>query len=588
MRRNNKLIIVISIIVILAIVGTIFAYLFIKTDLFKSNEVLFAKYILQNTEKIEKLTDFQTIEVYESLVNQNKYEANTNAKMTYSEGGEISNPLNNLTAKLNIQRDNEEKYVYADGQILYEDEEYLRTEIIREQDTYGIRFTDAVKQFVTVNKDENTEEVAKDIGIGDVQLEKIINTIQGSEQLLTNEQIKTLKSKYLNILVEELLNGTFGKQRSAMITYNDATTKTNAYWISLNSEQVTNLLLKMLNNIKNETEILDKLQIFMSKEDTLKFIDETINKVNEELEIPTIKVIVYEQNQKTIRTDIEVGLYKISIDNVEENGQNVTKISYSDFNNEHVLQYNFKISKVNTENSEKLEIIMNVIEGEENYTNTILGEMQILDNKIKLDVDISHKQNITTISLKIENEINIGKNFEKTETLVLGNNMLISSVEQQKRKVIIDVLKKIVPETTNKRRELLEQKLGIKEGNVEIENNNEENIQSENQLSQVEINKFNSKFEFYTGDEVSAENVKMLLDIAKNNVSGHVIGTVTNQNDENVQDRSNITLYIEKDKTNEESITKAVEEVKDNKKYKVLIFYKEANGLIDYITITEI
>ena len=588
MRRNNKLIIVISIIVILAIVGTIFAYLFIKTDLFKSNEVLFAKYILQNTEKIEKLTDFQTIEVYESLVNQNKYEANTNAKMTYSEGGEISNPLNNLTAKLNIQRDNEEKYVYADGQILYEDEEYLRTEIIREQDTYGIRFTDAVKQFVTVNKDENTEEVAKDIGIGDVQLEKIINTIQGSEQLLTNEQIKTLKSKYLNILVEELLNGTFGKQRSAMITYNDATTKTNAYWISLNSEQVTNLLLKMLNNIKNETEILDKLQIFMSKEDTLKFIDETINKVNEELEIPTIKVIVYEQNQKTIRTDIEVGLYKISIDNVEENGQNVTKISYSDFNNEHVLQYNFKISKVNTENSEKLEIIMNVIEGEENYTNTILGEMQILDNKIKLDVDISHKQNITTISLKIENEVNIGKNFEKTETLVLGNNMLISSVEQQKRKVIIDVLKKIVPETTNKRRELLEQKLGIKEGNVEIENNNEENIQSENQLSQVEINKFNSKFEFYTGDEVSAENVKMLLDIAKNNVSGHVIGTVTNQNDENVQDRSNITLYIEKDKTNEESITKAVEEVKDNKKYKVLIFYKEDNGLIDYITITEI
>lgn len=585
MRRNNKLIIVISIIVIIAIAGAILAYMFIKTDLFKSNEVLFAKYILQNTETIEKITDFQTIEVYENLVNQNKYESNTNAKMIHSEGGEISNPLNNLTAKLNIQRDNEENYVYADGQILYEDEEYLRAEIIREQDTYGVRFTDAVKQFVTINKDENTEAVANDIGINDIQLEKIINTIHGSEQLITKEQLNTLKSNYLNILVEELVNGTFEKQRNAMITYNNATTKTNAYSVSLSSEQVTNMLLQILNNMKNETEILDKLQIFINKEDAINQIDEIIRKISEELEIPIIKVTVYEQNQKTIRTEIEIGLYKVTIDSME---QNIIKIDYSDFNHEQVLQYNFEISKTNTENSENLEIIMNAIEGEENYTITILGEMQLLDNKISLDTDISHKQNITTTSLKIENEVNIGNDVEKTETLVLGNNMLISSVEEQKRKVIIDALKKLVPETTEKRIELLKEKLGMKEENVESGIDNEENNQTENELSQVEINKFNAKFEFYTGDEVSAENVKMLLDIAKNNVSGHVIGTTTIGEMENAQDKSNITLYIEKDKTNEESVTKALEQVKNDKKYKVLIFYKETNGLIDYITITEI
>ena len=591
MRRNNKLIIVISIIAILAIVGAVFAYLFMTTDIFKSNKVLFAKYILQNTETIEKITDFQTIQVYENLLNENKYESNTNAKVIHSEGGEVSNPLNNLTAKLNVQRNNEKQYVYVDGQILYEDEEYLKAEIIREQDVYGVRFTDAVKQFVTVSKDENTEAVANDIGIETVQLEKIINLINGSEQLLSKEQLNTLKSRYLNILVQELMNGTFEKQRDAMITYNSVTTKTNAYSVSLSSEQVTNMLLQILNNVKNETEILDKLQIFINKEESIKQIDETIRKISEELEIPMIKVTVYEQNQKTIRTDVEVGLYKVSIDNIDVNGEDIIKIDYSDFNHEQIMQYNFEISKTNTENTENLEIIMNATEGEENYTIAISSGMQLSDNKIIFNTDISHKQDITTTSLEVENEVNIGNDFEEIESLILGNNMLISSVEQPKRKVIIDVLKEIVPKTTDERIELLKEKLGMKEKeieNAEPENDGTENIQAEGEMSQVEINKFNAKFEFYTGDEVSAENVKMLLDIVKNNVNGHAIGSITLGTEEDANEKSNITLYIEKDKTNEESITKALEEIENGKKYKVLIFYKETNGLIDYITISEV
>ena len=47
-------------------------------------------------------------------------------------------------------------------------------------------------------------------------------------------------------------------------------------------------------------------------------------------------------------------------------------------------------------------------------------------------------------------------------------------------------------------------------------------------------------------------------------------------------------LNIEKDKANETEGNKVVEKIKDNKKYKVSITYKESNGLIDYITIEEL
>ena len=39
---------------------------------------------------------------------------------------------------------------------LFEDEKYLEAEVLKEQGVYGIRFTDAVKQFVSVKNDEVT------------------------------------------------------------------------------------------------------------------------------------------------------------------------------------------------------------------------------------------------------------------------------------------------------------------------------------------------------------------------------------------------------------------------------------------------
>ena len=108
-------------------------------------------------------------------------------------------------------------------------------------------------------------------------------------------------------------------------------------------------------------------------------------------------------------------------------------------------------------------------------------------------------------------------------------------------------------------------------------------------MTQVEINRFNAKFEFYTGQSVTAENVKTLLDVVKDNL-GNVeitqIGEVTEDMDEE-DIKENIKLIIEKDKTNQELIQQVLEKIDDDTKYNVEIVYKQENGIIDYINITE-
>ena len=213
--------------------------------------------------------------------------------------------------------------------------------------------------------------------------------------------------------------------------------------------------------------------------------------------------------------------------------------------------------------------------------------MQKSEDNITLSSTVTYKKDILNIKVSVDNDVNIGKSFEKKQALLERNNIVLNDMKAERRKKIIDELKEKVHEKAEVRTELLLEALGIK---IKEENKEQEN--PDYVMPQVEINKFNSKFEFYTGDEVTSSNVKVLLSIVKD----HLINAeVTEINPENAtgtvrpEDVKYIfKLNIEKDKANETEGNKVVEKIKDNKKYKVSITYKESNGLIDYITIEEL
>ena len=595
MKKNKILVIILIVFLTLVIAGGVFAYLYINTDVFKSSRELFSKYFTQELQAFEEMTSFETMGIYQNLQNENSYNSSTNIKTVYSEGGEISNPLNNLSAKLDIQKDAEQKYFYANGQILLKEEEiveeqavtqeneYLQAEIIKQEEQYGIRFTDAVKQFVTVNDDENLENIAKEIGTDTNLLKAIINIIDGNETIISEEQINEIKNKYLNIIISDISNGVFQKQRNAIITYNNMTTETNAYSVSLTNEQVKNIMLQILNNIKSETDILNKIGLVYNKENVTNIIDAEIEKLNKNEQIPTIKITVYENKEITIRTVIELGQDKITIENVNQNGELKTNINYLKSFDDKTEEYKIQVSKINAENQKDVEIKTIVQQNEKQHIISFLSQMQLSDNNIEHNIEIKNEQDIIKQGVTIQNNIKIGSDFEKMLKLEQGNYIPLSSMKDlTKRKELVDLLKQIVPQKTTERIKLLKEKLNL----VKEEVDENAAVNQEEQIPQTEINKFNAKFEFYAGDEVSCENVKTLLEIAKNNLNNFEI--IEDENEGNTENKKiNIKLIIEKDKNNEDAIKQINEKIKTDSKYKVVIAYKETNSLIDYITITE-
>lgn len=595
MKKNKMLVIILIVFLILAIAGGVFAYLFINTDFFKSSRELFAKYFTQGLQTFEEATSFENIKIYQNLQNENSYNSSINIKTVYSEGGEISNPLNDLSAKIDIQKDAEQKYFYANGQILLKEEniveeqavtqenEYLQAEIIKQEEQYGIRFTDAVKQFVTVNDDENLENIAKEIGTDTNLLKAIINIIDGNENIISEEQFNEIKNKYLNIIISEISNGVFQKQKNAMITYNNMTTETNAYSVSLTNEQVKNIMLQILNNMKSETDILNKIGLVYNKEIITNIIDAEIEKLNKSEQIPILKITVYENKEITIRTVIELGQDKIIIENTNQNGELKANIDYLKSFEDKIEEYKIQVVKINTENQKQIEIKTIMQQDEKQYTISILSKMQLTDNNIEHNIEIKQEQDIIAKSLVIQNNVKTGTDFEKIQTLEQGNYIPLSSMKDlTKRKELVDLLKQIVPQKTAERVKLLKEKLNL----VQEETNENIEVSQEEQIPQTEINKFNAKFEFYTGDDVSSQNVKTLLEIAKDNLNNFEI--TEDENEENIGNKKiNIKLNIEKDKNNEDAIKQINEKIKSDSKYKVVITYKETNSLIDYITISE-
>lgn len=583
MKSKKILIITLIIILVLAVAGTVFAYLFLATDTFKSDKELFAKYISQNSETLEKFTDLQTKKVYEGLKDEEKYESDTEIKATYSEGGEVSNPINNLSAKINIQKDNTEDYFYADGQISYGNEKYLEAEAIKDQEAYGVRFTDIVKQFVTVKNDSKLGEVAKDLGTDSVTLEKIMDVIDGkenaTEEIISKEDVQKIKDKYMNIITNAVSNGTFSSNKDAKITYNNNTVSAKAYTVSLTSEQVEGMIVEILNNLKEEDKIGEKYQ---------DKINDIISNITDEKEIPAVKITVYEQNKKTIRTAMEItSLAKITVENTDENNELKTKIQISCISTETTEEYNIEITKKTDENQENVEAVLSVTNGDDTYQAGISNTLKNSDSEIQIKTIFEYKKDILTAALNLNNNIILGDSFEKKQTLA-NNNYVLNDATAESRQKVITQLKQVVPEKMTTRMGLLMEAIGLKQNNVT------ETEKPESEMTQVDINKFNAKFEFFTGDEVTPENVKTLIGIAKENLGSYEINIVEDsQNSGNTATtdpekiKYSIKLKIEKGKTNEDGTNQILAKISDKKKYKVSIFYKEQNNMIDYITIDE-
>ena len=291
-RKKRIAILIISIVVAVLTISGILVFLGLKTDIFKSNETLFAEYLMQNLHAIEILKNEDTLDIKTKLENS-KYQSEIDASIEYIEDIGTSNEnkdnnINKVGIKISSNVDKKNKYDYKDISIKSENEDLVKLEYLNQDKTYGIRLN-GIRQFVTI-EDNGENEFLQGIEIEDIE-DLLSNVNINSIISFTQQEKQALINTYTQIIKANVSKDKYYKQANSLITINNQDVKTNAYYIKLTVEELNDLYIKILQQIAEDEVILSKIDLleeqykemlFNNRQESLR--NTFINKISEKIE----------------------------------------------------------------------------------------------------------------------------------------------------------------------------------------------------------------------------------------------------------------------------------------------------------------
>lgn len=386
--------------IIIAVIAIVLIVLYFATDIFIPKSNLFAKFFSQNLEHIEQISDFSFETSCLSEIKQNNYKESTristlfmNSKNTQEDfnifiDGNVDNVKNKSNKKINIK--------YG------ENTNVLNVEYFKENNIYGLLFSDVVTKYISFRND-NLKEVLKNLNIDtsnfnndkiqDINLLQIIN--------FSKEEKEQLKNRYLQIALREINSNQYTSEKDRMITLsNGQSVTTKSYVLTLSSEQTKNILTSIFKQMYQDDVILKKIESLDTdlknigvntevKQKILGRLDDLIQAINNVEENFNSKIIVYVLDGQTVRTSFEIGSYDIILDFDEATSS--LNIKYKNVVAEESIELN--LTKVDIESGIKREIKYN--------DKTFSTEMQ------KHGDGVNFRANVV-----INNEKNVQVNFD--------------------------------------------------------------------------------------------------------------------------------------------------------------------------------
>lgn len=583
-RKQRKMIILVSSIVItLLIIIGILSVLFIKTDMFKPNSKLFIKYTGENIQNIKELLEFKTSKIDEEI-NTNKYGTNTNIKVEYKDDEKNEdNTINKANIVSEGLLDKNDKYIYEDIKLNYEEEKIGKIEYIQNKEIYGIR-VDGLNQFTTNRKKENKTE--EDI----IKLKEQINFSESEKEIIA--------STYLSIIEQNTTKENYKKIKNKSIKIEDKNVTANGYSLILNKEKYNNILIKLLERIIKDEIILgkfDKIQANFENSEILKdtnLREKFIEKIEEEIEKikntnigqENIELNTYVKGKKTIKTELKAPEYEFEIEICDNNK---IKVKYKKIYDNKTKEKNIEIKNIVREYEEerKLEYyeIDDNIEGKRFFVeNTRRKE----NEEIKDVINLLYKLDENIAKIAIDRNLKPKEEIDKDEK-IKDNNIILDDIEEEKAKAIKNVIDKRI----NKQTEEILEKIKLEDINymlkkLEILKGTEIQFNEEDKeiVTEAEKNRFNSNLTFYIGKEIDTSTLKQLLETIKNDTKNIQIIY------EEVKDKKELKGFmidLKRNTQNEEERTKMINALDENEKEKftVAMSYDQDTKLINKITI---
>ena len=209
--------IVIIILLIVIAVGGVMLYLF--TDLFKSNQTLFLKYIDQTIQGIKYETNDQTKDIIEAQ-KENPYQIKGTLNFDY-DGSENKQAeiLKQIKVELETNANGQEEKTYTKASVLYQNQNLFNLEYANSNNIYALKSDEIVTAFIGV-RNENLKVLAQKLGMQDnSNIPDSITPIDYEDLLnISEEEKQHISDTYLPVIVNNIEKSKYSKQSNIPIT----------------------------------------------------------------------------------------------------------------------------------------------------------------------------------------------------------------------------------------------------------------------------------------------------------------------------------------------------------------------------------
>lgn len=245
MKKSKGIIIVLILVIIGLLAGG--AYAFFMTDLFKTPDQLFKKYLLKS---VIDLTQVQ-YEPYNEILTRMADETTEFNYITSDENGDnevkvdyLSDPTNKKQ-KINLS-------------MVVEGKEYLSISAIVADQILGLQMKDIHEKYLALeNRDLRT--VATNLGISEEESASIPNKIMIAEKFTEEEKqkITELTTKYVSKIGEAINTDYYIVEKQVSVSVNEQTLTADKYSLNIDEKQFSTIVLNTLSELLADQEFLN-------------------------------------------------------------------------------------------------------------------------------------------------------------------------------------------------------------------------------------------------------------------------------------------------------------------------------------------
>ena len=561
----EKLIIIV--IVLIFILGGIFAYLYFATDVLKTNAQLFFKYLGQMVDVQDGFIDNQLTE-YSKKKYTGKYEDSGKFYMDVNISGmdsETLQTLNDFNIEYSGKVDNTTRKNEQDISLNYSSDVNFPFKYKYADETLGLQ-TDYVSSKYVGIENRNLKQFIEKFGVTDTTefpdtIDFFSNFTNQETITYTNEEREQIINTYKSILEGKLGQKEFTKTKE---------NNTESYSVEITNQELKDLVLNVLETLKNDQILIPKM------EEATKEIIENMN-VNSTEEI-TIQNIIQGIIDDINASEIDEGTNIITVSQIDKKLSSIaikndqTELKITKTNTQGTLTYGIEINMLDVETQESMRYFLTasyqgleqLASVNETYQYGLVGTMNGQEQKMVYNLNCTDTFNDgITIADYAEDEIQKLNEYDAEQIVTL----------------ITSIVERIGQVNTMQMEEI-----GFSEyGNPllfaspltslsMLMYNQASDVVNESSMSEVEMEAFNQRFMQYEGEQSGTTVRALLQTVISNNVG---------ETDENrkIEVSGDITLTKEDTKV-------PTEDVNTGSMYNVQMQYND-EGIISQIIITE-